>query len=122
MMSVMIRRLSALLAIGALAITACGGSDGDTASTTEFTLLPPTSSTPATSSTTTTTMAPTTTVAPTTTEETTTTVASSTPVADPAVSELLLSGDGIGTAGFGADPDGVIEYINSYLGPPSNDT
>jgi hypothetical protein len=43
-------------------------------------------------------------------------------VADPAVVELLLSGDGIGTAGFGADPDGVIEYVNSYLGPPSNDT
>jgi hypothetical protein len=43
-------------------------------------------------------------------------------VADPAVAELLLSGDGIGTAGFGADPDGVIEYLNSYLGPPTNDT
>jgi hypothetical protein len=49
-------------------------------------------------------------------------VAPSTTVADPAVQELLLSGDGIGTAGFGADPDGVIEYMNSYLGPPSNDT
>ena len=120
MMSVMIRRLSALLAVGALALTACGGSGDDTASTTEFTLLPPTTVAETTS--TTTTAAPTTTVAPTTTEETTTTVASSTTVADPAVSELLLSGDGIGTAGFGADPDGVIEYLNSYFGPPSNDT
>jgi hypothetical protein len=121
MMSVMIRRLPALLAVGALAVTACGGSDDDTASTTEFTLLPPTTVAPTTSSTTTT-MAPTTTAAPTTTEATTTTVATSTTVADPAVSELLLSGDGIGTAGFGADPDGVVEYMNSYLGPPSNDT
>ena len=120
MMSVMIRRLSALLVVGALAITACSDSGDDSASTTEFTLLPPASST--STSSTTTTVAPTTSVAPTTTEETTTTVAPSTTVADPAVSELLLSGDGIGTAGFGADPDGVVEYINSYLGPASNDT
>jgi hypothetical protein len=122
MMSVMIRRLPALLVVGALAVTACGGSDDDTASTTEFTLLPPTSAVPTTIATTT--MAPTTTVAPSTTEATTTTttMATSTTVADPAVAELLLSGDGIGTAGFGADPDGVVEYINSYLGPSSNDT
>ena len=117
----MIRRLPALLVVGALAVTACGGSDDDTASTTEFTLLPSTSAAAPTSSTTT--LAPTPTAAPTTTAEpTTTTVAPSTTVADPAVAELLLSGDGIGTAGFGADPDGVVEYINSYLGPPSNDT
>jgi hypothetical protein len=118
-MSVMIRRLFALVVLGALALTACGGSGDDTAPTTEFTLLPTTTSTPPTSSTTTTTTSTTTTS---TTSTTTTTVATSTTVADPAVSELLLSGDGIGTAGFGADPDGVVEYINSYLGPPSNDT
>jgi len=33
-----------------------------------------------------------------------------------------MSGEGIGTAGFGADPDGVISYITSFLGEPSNDT
>jgi len=118
MMSVMIRRPAALFVVGVLALAACGGSDGDTASTTEFTLLPPTSSTTSTTSTTTSTTSTTST----TTTTTTTTVATSTTVADPAVRELLLSGDGIGTAGFGADPNGVIEYMNSYLGPPSNDT
>jgi hypothetical protein len=118
MMSVMIRRTSALLLVGGLILSACGGSDDDTASTTEFTLVVPTSSTTTTSTTTTTTTSTTTT----TTLAPTTTVAPSTTVADPAVSELLLSGDGIGTAGFGADPNGVVEYINSYLGPPTNDT
>jgi hypothetical protein len=118
-MTVMIRRTCALLLASGLILAACGGSDDDTASTTEFTLLPPTSSTSTTTTTTTTTTPSTTT---TTTIAPTTTVAPSTTVADPAVSELLLSGDGIGTAGFGADPDGVVDYINSYLGPPSNDT
>ena len=118
-MSVMIRRLSALLVVGGLVVTACNGSDDGAASTTEFTLLPPTSSISTTSTSTTT--STTSTTIPTTTT-TTTTVATSTTVADPAVVELLLSGDGIGTAGFGADPEGVVEYINSYLGPPSNDT
>jgi hypothetical protein len=116
MMSVMIRRAVALVIIGGLTVVACGGSDDDTAATTEFTLLPTTSST------TTSTTSTTTTTSTTSTTTTSTTVAPSTTVADPAIAELLLSGDGIGTAGFGADPDGVVEYMNSYLGPPSNDT
>ena len=33
-----------------------------------------------------------------------------------------MSGEGIGTAGFGADPDGVMSYISSFLGDPTNDT
>ena len=119
MMSVMIRRTCALLLAGGLILAACGGSDDDTASTTEFTLVVPTSST---STSTTSTTSTTTSTTTTTTLAPTTTVAPSTTVADPAVSELLLSGDGIGTAGFGADPNGVVEYINSYLGPPTNDT
>ncbi len=102
-------------------LAACGGSDDDTASTTEFTLVVPTSST-STTTTSTTTSTTTTSTTTTTTVAPATTVAPSTTAADPAVSELLLSGDGIGTAGFGADPNGVVEYINSYLGPPSNDT
>ncbi len=120
MMSVMIRRFSALFLVGGLVVAGCGGSGDDTASTTEFTLLPPPTSTATTttSSTTTTTSTSTTT----TTTAPTTTVAPSTTAPDPAIAELLLSGDGIGTAGFGADPDGVIAYIGSYLGPPSNDT
>ncbi len=116
MMSVMIRRTVALVISAGLTFATCGGSDDDSAATTEFTLLPTTTST------TTTTTSTTTTTTTTSTTTTSTTVAPSTTVADPAVAELLLSGDGIGTAGFGADPDGVVEYLNSYLGPPSNDT
>lgn len=117
MMSGMIRRTSAIVVLCGLTVAACGsGGDDSAASTTQFTLAVPTSST----STTTTTSTTSTTTS--TTSTTTTTVAPTTSVADPAVDELLLSGDGIGTAGFGADPDGVIEYLASYLGPPSNDT
>lgn len=118
MMSVVYRRFFALF-VGGLVVASCGGSGDDPASTTEFTLVPPTSLTSTTSATTTTTS---TTTTPPTTSTTSSTVAPSTTVADPATVELLLSGDGIGTAGFGADPDGVVEYMNSYLGPPSNDT
>jgi hypothetical protein len=49
-------------------------------------------------------------------------VAPSTTLADPAAQELQLSGEGIGTAGFTADPDGTIDYVNSFLGPPTDDT
>ena len=115
----MIRRTVALFVAGGLSLAACGGSDGDSESTIAVTILPSTSST-STTSTTTSTTTTSTTVPPTTT--TASTVAPSTTEPDPAVVELLLSGDGIGTAGFGADPDGVVDYINSYLGPPSNDT
>ena len=115
------RRLLPTLVVLGLAVAACGGSD-DSASTssTQFTLLPTTTTPPSTSTTSTTT----TTVPPTTTSTTTTSTISqpSTTVADPAVDALVLTGYGIGTAGFGAEPDGVIAYIGSYLGPPTNDT
>ncbi len=39
-----------------------------------------------------------------------------------AVRELLLSGDGIGSAVFGADPDGVVTYVSSILGSDTADT
>lgn len=117
MMMVVNRRFLALAVVVGLVIASCGGSGGDTASTTEFTLVPPSSSTSTTTTTTTTT-----TTIPATTSTTSTTVAPSTTEPDPATTELLLSGDGIGTAGFGADPDGVVEYMKSYLGEPSNDT
>jgi hypothetical protein len=38
------------------------------------------------------------------------------------VRELVLRLDGIGQAAFGADPDGVIEYVQSLLGAPTGDT
>ncbi len=39
-----------------------------------------------------------------------------------AIQELLLRGDGIGSAVFGAAPDGVIEYVTSLLGGNTGDT
>lgn len=122
MMSTMFRRIIPALVVLGLASTACGGSDESgvaSTSTTPFTLLPTTTVAATTTSTSTTT--PTTTS--TTTTTTSTTIAQPTTTEPPAsVSNLILTGDGIGTAGFGADPDGVISYVNSYLGAPSNDT
>ena len=119
-MSYMNRRLLAGAALVGLVVAACGGSDDSTTeTTTEFTLLPSTTTTvpPSTTST-----SSTTTSTSTTTTTTTTVAAPSTTMADPAVEELVLSGDGIGTAGFGADADGVVSFIASYLGGPDNDT
>jgi len=45
------------------------------------------------------------------------------PTTEPlAVQELELTGDGIGSAIFGASPDGVIEYVTSILGGNTSDT
>ncbi len=44
------------------------------------------------------------------------------PSVDPAVAALVLSGTGIGTAEFGADPDTVVSYVTTSLGEPTNDT
>ena len=127
-MAAMIRRTCALLVLGGLVTSACGGSDETSASTTEFTLPALTTTTTAPAATTSpvaatsTTTASTTSTTATTTTSPPTTVAPSTTVADPATVELLLSGDGIGTAGFGTEPEGTIQYIDSYLGAPSDDT
>lgn len=39
-----------------------------------------------------------------------------------AVQELVLTGDGLGSAVFGADPEGVIDYVSSILGNNTADT
>ncbi len=39
-----------------------------------------------------------------------------------AIQELLLRGDGIGSAVFGAEPEGVIDYVSSLLGGNTADT
>ena len=45
------------------------------------------------------------------------------PTTEPlAIQELELTGDGLGSAMFGASPDGVIEYVTSILGGNTGDT
>jgi hypothetical protein len=119
----MIRRLSITAALVVALVAGCAGSDdqGDagTSSSTQLTLLPTTTlpaattlPTTSTTSTTTTLPATTTTAAP---ETTTTTV-------DPAVAALVLSGEGIGSAEFGSEPEAVIAYVSSFVGEPTNDS
>ena len=61
----------------------------------------------------------TTTTPPTTSVTTTTTPPTTEPLP---VRELVLRDDGIGAATFGAEPDGVIEYVSTLLGAPTGDT
>ena len=99
MMTAMLRRVSVVLIASGVLIAACGGSDdAGPESTTRLTLLPTTTVAPSTTSTTSTT-----TTTSTTSTTTTTVAAPATTEADPTVEELVLSGEGIGTAGFGAD-------------------
>ncbi len=113
----------------ALALAACGGSDGTVAGpTTKLTLLPTTTTTEPVA--TTTPVETSTTVEPTTTlavlvEATTTTEALPTTTAapvDPVVETLVLSDEGIGAAVFSGDPDGVVAFLSSFVGPPTADT
>lgn len=62
------------------------------------------------------------TVAETTTTTTTTTIPVTTTTEPLAVQELVLRGDGLGAARFGAAPDGVIDYVTSILGGNTGDT
>lgn len=65
----------------------------------------------------------TTTTAPPTTVASTTTLEATTTTTEPlAVQELVLRGDGIGAARFGAEPEGVIGYVTSILGGNTGDT
>ena len=109
------------LAVVVLTSAACSSSDTANSSTTT---QPATTSTAATTSTTTTT-----TTLPestsTTIEATTTTTTSppTTTTTEPlAIQELLLRGDGLGSARFGAEPEGVIDYVTSILGGNTADT
>ena len=113
-----------------LALTACGGSDDTVAGpTTRLTLLPTTTTTEPVLTTTTeaapvTTLAVTTSPAPPAEASTTTDAAPPTTAApvDPAVEALVLSDEGIGAAVFSGDPDGVVAYLSSFVGPPTADT
>ena len=113
---------SVLIVVG---LVGCG-SDEQSADTTTTAVSTTTSSTIAV--TTTTTTAPTTTVA-----ETTTTVAATTTVAPTTVvtappttvapgAPLKLGAASLGAAEFGTDPEAVITYVASLLGPPTADS
>jgi cell wall-associated NlpC family hydrolase len=53
---------------------------------------------------------------------TTTTVAPSTTTTLPPGSALVLRDNGLGNAAFGADPDGVIDFVTGYIGKPTVDS
>lgn len=122
------RCAAVLIAVG-LAATACSAGDDDTTPTipadgtvapiSETTALPlPEATTPPTEPTTAVTE-PDQTAPPTTS---TTTIPPTTTTEPLAIRELLLRGDGIGSAVFGGAPDGVIDYVTSILGGNTGDT
>jgi hypothetical protein len=132
------RRATAALAVAVLgSLAACSSGDGDEVASTTLATIPLPSAPDRSDADTTaapTTPAPTeppTTPPPTTQPPTTpapteppTTPAPTVPVTtEPlAVQELVLSGEGIGSAVFGADPDAVIDYVGSILGSDTADT
>jgi len=130
MMHMSRRSLAGVAAVGLL-LAACSGSDGPGGSaapepeltiilptTTTSTLPPPTTVPPSTTSTSTTT----TTVTPSTTSTTTAAGVATTIEPSPVLQDLVLTTVGIGSAQFGADPDGVIGYVSAFLDQPTGDT
>jgi len=126
-------RLRSTIVAASLVVAACAG--GDDAERTEETIdtvdstvavettapmttLPPPTTPPPTDATVETT--PDTTAPESTT--TSTTLPPTTTTEPLSVQELVLRGDGIGSARFGAAPDGVIEYVTSILGGTTGDT
>jgi len=116
------RRAALALVPVALLLAACSESSKSSSDTVGETLADVSTSTSTTEpelTTTSTTPSTTTTIPPTTAATTTTTPPTTEPLP---VRELLLSDQGVGAATFGADPDGVIEYVSSLLGAPTGDT
>src|SRR5262245_24961395 len=121
------RLIAALASLAAIAgLAACSTITGDgadpTAPVPSLTFdVTTTVAAPSTS----TTLAPTSTsLAPASTVEATqppvpTTIAVTTTTEPIALQELILTGDGLGSAQFGADPDEVVEYVTSILGSPT---
>ena len=120
-------RIAAMVACSSLVVAACTADDEsssttipvptfDVTTTAETSTTPPTSAAPATEPEAETT-------APTSSTTTVATTLPPTTTTEPvAVQELLLRGDGIGSARFGAAPEGVIEYVTSILGGNTADT
>ncbi len=116
------RALAASLAITTF-VVACGGDEGAVSTTSSSSSSTTTS---AVSTTVTTTAVTSTTVAATTTSPSATSTAPATTAAEttiPAPGEpLTLTASGLGSALFGADADGVIRYVSSFLQAPTSDT
>lgn len=119
-------RRAVLVAVVALTAAACSSSDTAGPATTSPITTPDSAvETTTTAATTTSTTTVTTVPATTTTVETTTTTTlpPTTTTTEPlAIQELLLRGDGLGAARFGAEPEGVIDYVTSILGGNTADT
>jgi hypothetical protein len=114
-----------IIGVALSALAACTTSNVETAPTEPATTTTSTvATTPPTTIATTTTAAPSTTARPTTTtaRSTTTTAATLPPTTIPAGASLVLAASGIGRADFGADPDGVVDYVASIIGPPAADS
>lgn len=125
------RRAVALFVGLSLTAVACSSSEATSSDTSApMTSDDATSTTSSTTSSTTTDTTTTTVPATTTsttaessTTTTTTTLPPTTTTTEPlAVQELLLRGDGLGAARFGAEPEGVIDYVTSILGGNTGDT
>ena len=124
-------RVAALIVLTSVVVACTAGDDDAATSTipvptfdTSTTSTPSaaTTSASATSDSSTTTLQAETT-APTTVATTVATTLPPTTTTEPvAVQELLLRGDGIGSARFGAAPEGVIDYVTSILGGNTGDT
>jgi hypothetical protein len=113
--------LSALVVLG---VAACSTGESSTPTTTTVSVVESTTTTIAATVPTTVPESPTTAPASTTTTTTsTTTLPPTTTTTEPlAVQELVLREDGLGSARFGAAPDGVIDYVTSVLGGTTADT
>jgi hypothetical protein len=121
------RRIGTGFALATVVLVAAGCSSDatSTTTTTAAATLPPVATTTATTvaRTTTTTAAPTTTTtSTTTTSTTTTTIAPTTTTTIPPGAALVLRDNGLGNAAFGADPDGVIDFVIGYIGKPTVDS
>lgn len=121
----MTRRLAVpALLVALLAGSACSDEE-TTASTSTTSTLPAGASTTATTAAggaTTTAAADTTSTAPTTSTAVTTTAAPAPTTTVLTVDNMLMSEFGLGEADFGADADGVVDYLRAILGAPTADT
>jgi hypothetical protein len=112
--------ISVLIVVGTVA---CGGDDESSPTTTSVAATTTTSvATTTTAAPTTTAAVTTTTAAPTTTAGPTTTAPAATTTSVAPGASLKLSATGLGAAEFGTDPEAVITYVSSLLGPPSADS